>query len=126
MSLMTRRSILAVTAIALAIGIAAWWWRGQYSRRAATGTRAAGAAEAVPELASRVRDGRRVIFLGLDGADWSLLDSYIKDGTMPTLARMVREGTSGTLATLHPPLSPLVWTSMLTGTSPLEHRILDF
>ena len=45
---------------------------------------------------------------------------------MPTLGRLVREGDSGRLSTLHPPLSPLVWTSMLTETSPLEHRILDF
>jgi Flp pilus assembly protein TadD len=110
-------------ALAVSIGMAVWWWRSSHSVPPARSTFSA---EAVPELLSRVRDGRRVIFIGLDGADWSLLDSYIKDGTMPTLARLVREGTSGTLATLHPPLSPLVWTSMLTGTSPLEHRILDF
>ena len=70
--------------------------------------------------------GRRVIFVGLDGADWSLLDRYAADGTMPTLARLSREGSSGTLTTIHPPLSPLIWTTMLTGVSPLEHRILDF
>src|SRR5439155_250809 len=28
--------------------------------------------------------------------------------------------------TQHPPLSPLVWTTMMTGVSPLEHRVLDF
>jgi Tfp pilus assembly protein PilF len=72
------------------------------------------------------RDGRRVIFVGLDGADWSLLDRYAADGTMPALGRLTREGASGTLATIHPPLSPLIWTTMLTGVSPLEHRILDF
>ena len=71
-------------------------------------------------------DGRRVIFVGLDGADWSLLDRYAADGTMPALARLNREGASGTLTTIHPPLSPLIWTTMLTGVSPLEHRILDF
>ncbi len=30
------------------------------------------------------------------------------------------------LSTQHPPLSPLLWTTMMTGTSPLEHEILDF
>jgi type I phosphodiesterase/nucleotide pyrophosphatase/tetratricopeptide repeat protein len=125
---MTRRTVvIAMTVtIALAIGIAAWWWRGQDSSRAASGSRSPATVETSRELATRVRGGRRVIFIGLDGADWSLLDSYSKNGTMPALARLVREGTSGTLATLHPPLSPLVWTSMLTGTSPLEHRVLDF
>ena len=81
-----------------------------------------------PASANRVigTDGRRVIFIGLDGADWSLLDDYMPRGTMPTLARLVKEGASGTLTTIHPPLSPLIWTTMLTGVSPLEHRILDF
>jgi tetratricopeptide (TPR) repeat protein len=38
----------------------------------------------------------------------------------------VAEGAGGALETIHPPLSPIVWTSMMTGGSPLEHRILDF
>src|SRR5690349_6965414 len=32
--------------------------------------------------------GRPVIFLGLDAADWSLLDQYIARGVMPTLATL--------------------------------------
>jgi Flp pilus assembly protein TadD/predicted AlkP superfamily pyrophosphatase or phosphodiesterase len=69
---------------------------------------------------------RPVIFVGLDGADWQLLDDYIASGSMPNLARLVREGTSGILDTIRPPLSPIVWTTMMTGVSPLEHGILDF
>jgi hypothetical protein len=55
-----------------------------------------------------------------------LLDGYCADGTMANLARLVREGRSGTLRTFQPPLSPLIWTTMMTGVSPLQHRILDF
>jgi tetratricopeptide (TPR) repeat protein len=69
---------------------------------------------------------RRVIVLGLDAADWQLLDAYRADGTMPNLARLVREGRSGVLRSFKPHLSPLVWTTMMTGVSPLRHRILDF
>ena len=69
---------------------------------------------------------RPVIFLGLDAADWSLLDGYMSRGVMPNLAALAAEGTGGRLKTISPPLSPLVWTTMMTGTSPLEHRILDF
>lgn len=69
---------------------------------------------------------RRVLFVGLDGADWQYLDELIAQGTMPNLATLVREGRSGALATIHPPLSPLVWTTMMTGASPLQHGILDF
>ena len=55
-----------------------------------------------------------MIFIGLDGADWSLLDRYIArrdaDACPPR-----PEGASGTLKTIHPPLSPLIWTTMMTG-----------
>jgi Flp pilus assembly protein TadD len=80
----------------------------------------------VPDVASLAGNARPVLFIGLDGADWQLLDDYIAGGAMPNLARLVREGTSGFLETEHPPLSPIVWTTMMTGVSPLEHQILDF
>jgi tetratricopeptide (TPR) repeat protein len=64
----------------------------------------------------------RVIFVGLDGGDWQMLDQY----ALPNLASLARGGDKRVLLTQHPPLSPLVWTTMMTGVSPLEHRILDF
>jgi Flp pilus assembly protein TadD len=70
--------------------------------------------------------GRSVIVVGLDGADWQLLDRYVEAGAMPELARLKREGRSGVLHSLVPALSPLVWTTIATGRSPLEHKILDF
>jgi Flp pilus assembly protein TadD len=81
---------------------------------------------AVADIASLAQRGHPVIFLGLDAADWSLLDVYIAKGVMPNLAKLASEGTSGHLKTISPALSPLVWTTMMTGTSPLEHGILDF
>jgi len=80
----------------------------------------------VPEVAHLARAAPPVIFIGLDGADWQLLDDYIARGLMPNLARLVREGASGYSTTEHPPLSPLLWTTMMTGVSPLEHQVLDF
>ncbi|HEY0512593.1 MAG TPA: alkaline phosphatase family protein [Thermoanaerobaculia bacterium] len=79
-----------------------------------------------PEIAEAARQARPVIFVGLDGADWELLDDLMASGAMPNLAALARSGRTGTLKTLHPPLSPLVWTTMMTGVSPLEHGILDF
>jgi hypothetical protein len=86
----------------------------------------AGAPAAIPDIAGKAQPGHPVIFLGLDAADWGLLDGYMARGVMPNLARLVAEGTSGHVKTLSPALSPLVWTTMMTGTSPLEHGILDF
>ncbi|HET9210768.1 MAG TPA: alkaline phosphatase family protein, partial [Thermoanaerobaculia bacterium] len=79
-----------------------------------------------PEVTRASRPARPVIFVGLDGADWELLDDYMASGVMPNLAALARSGRTGTLKTINPPLSPLVWTTMMTGASPLDHGILDF
>ena len=67
-----------------------------------------------------------MLFVGLDGADWQFLEPLMAAGRMPNLARLEREGSGGVLLTEPPPLSPLLWTTMMTGRGPLEHRILDF
>jgi tetratricopeptide (TPR) repeat protein len=69
---------------------------------------------------------RPVLFVGLDGADWQFLDPLIARGAMPNLAKLVAEGRRGVLRTETPPLSPLLWTTMMTGQGPLSHGILDF
>ena len=79
-----------------------------------------------PERLLRPAVRARVLFVGLDGGDWQYLDRLMAEGAMPNLAALVREGDRRTIVTQHPPLSPLVWTTMMTGVSPLEHRILDF
>jgi tetratricopeptide (TPR) repeat protein len=119
---MARRPLIGLlAALILLTGAAAWWLQQSRTSVPPTDPQAR-----MPEIASRATSGRSVIFIGLDGADWSLLDQYVANGTMPVLGGLVKEGASGTLTTIHPPLSPLIWTTMLTGVSPLEHRILDF
>jgi len=81
---------------------------------------------AIPAIAARAQPRPPVVFIGLDGADWALLDQYMERGVMPALRALVNEGSSGTLETIHPALSPLIWTTMMTGVGPLEHRVLDF
>jgi tetratricopeptide (TPR) repeat protein len=118
-----RAVLITVIAVVAALAIVAIALRRHDTAQRSVGS---GAPATVTEIARRAIPGKRVIFIGLDGADWSLLDGYAARGVMPTLARLVKEGTSGTLHTIHPPLSPLVWNTMMTGMSPLDHRILDF
>jgi predicted AlkP superfamily phosphohydrolase/phosphomutase len=35
-------------------------------------------------------------------------------------------GAAGQIATLHPPLSPMLWTSIATGKRPFKHGIHGF
>lgn len=80
----------------------------------------------VAAACTRAPARRPVIVIGWDGADWQLLDALMAQGRMPELAALLAEGSSGTLRTMHPPLSPIVWTTMMTGRAPLDHGILDF
>lgn len=45
---------------------------------------------------------------------------------MPHLQRLVERGAMGRVATLHPPLSPMLWTSIATGKRPFKHGIHGF
>lgn len=80
----------------------------------------------VGELAARAAAKPPILFIGLDGADWQQLEPLLASGAMPHLAALRAASAWGELESETPALSPLLWTSMLTGVSPLEHGILDF
>lgn len=69
---------------------------------------------------------RRVLILGLDGADWQILDPLIEAGALPALAELVRTGAAAPLASTIPPLTAPAWTSFILGAGPGSHGILDF
>lgn len=71
-------------------------------------------------------DKRKVLVIGWDAADWKAIDPLLDAGLMPNLERMVSGGVRGRLATLDPPLSPMLWTSIATGKRPYKHGILGF
>jgi Flp pilus assembly protein TadD/predicted AlkP superfamily phosphohydrolase/phosphomutase len=70
--------------------------------------------------------GARLLLVGLDGADWKVVDYLLAQGKLPNLARLIREGVRARLKTIAPALSPVVWTTIATGFLPPEHGILDF
>jgi predicted AlkP superfamily phosphohydrolase/phosphomutase/tetratricopeptide (TPR) repeat protein len=69
---------------------------------------------------------RRVLLVGWDAADWRVIHPLMDAGKMPVLERLVGEGTMANLATLHPVLSPMLWTSIATGKRPFKHGVLGF
>ena len=75
---------------------------------------------------ARGETGARVLLVGIDGADWDLIDPMIAAGELPNLARLKRTGAWGRLRSSVPTLSPLLWTSIATGKTPDRHGINDF
>ncbi len=69
---------------------------------------------------------RKVLVIGWDGADWKIINKLIDQGLMPSMKQLVENGVMGNLATLDPPFSPMLWTSIATGVRPDKHGILGF
>ena len=69
---------------------------------------------------------RRVLFVGWDAADWKVISPLVDQGLMPNLARLIDTGVMGNMATLQPPLSPMLWTSIATGKRPYKHGVHGF
>ena len=69
---------------------------------------------------------KRLVVLGLDGLEQSLVEKFIAAGKMPNLKRLREMGGYSLLETTIPPLSPVAWSTFLTGSNPGKHNIYDF
>ena len=72
------------------------------------------------------RIAKKVLLIGWDAADWKFISPLMDEGLMPNLQQLVESGVNGRLATLDPPLSPTLWTSIATGKRPYKHGIHGF
>lgn len=72
------------------------------------------------------RIAKKILLIGWDAADWKIINPLLDNGMMPALESMINNGVMGNMATLDPPLSPMLWTSISTGKHADEHGILGF
>jgi predicted AlkP superfamily phosphohydrolase/phosphomutase/Flp pilus assembly protein TadD len=70
--------------------------------------------------------GGRVIVLGLDGMEPSVVDRMIDEGALPHFRTLRDGGASGLLRSSRPLLSPIIWTTIATGKTPDAHGIGHF
>ena len=77
---------------------------------------------------STVRDlGTRAVVIGVDGADWKIIDALVAEGELPNFEHLRRQGVWGKIATLPDiPLSPVIWTSVATGKTGAKHGVAWF
>ncbi|HVR71376.1 MAG TPA: alkaline phosphatase family protein [Vicinamibacteria bacterium] len=69
---------------------------------------------------------RRVTLIGLDGLGPGQLREAVERGKVPALARIMRRGAYGPLATLRPTEGPAIWTTVFTGQLPRDHGVKSF
>jgi predicted AlkP superfamily phosphohydrolase/phosphomutase len=68
----------------------------------------------------------RLVIIGLDGLEPTLAEKFMAEGKLPNLAGLQKEGTYARLRTTTPAISPVAWSSFMTGAEPSKHNIFDF
>lgn len=69
---------------------------------------------------------KKILVIGWDSADWGIIRPLADAGMMPGIQSLMQQGVSGTLKTLEPSFSPMLWTSIATGKHADKHNILGF
>jgi len=73
--------------------------------------------------ANRVR--HPVVVVGVDGAEWRLINRLWAEGRLPHLRSLADRGVTAPIETFHKE-SPVIWTSIATGVYPDVHGITGF
>ena len=68
----------------------------------------------------------QLVIVGLDGMEPTLAEKFMAEGKLPHLSKLKKEGTYARLQTTIPAISPVAWSSFMTGSNPCKHNIFDF
>jgi Flp pilus assembly protein TadD len=66
----------------------------------------------------------KVLLVGWDTADWNIISPLLDAGALPCLEGLIERGTTGRLTATAPVVSPILWTTMVTGRRAGGHGIL--
>lgn len=77
-------------------------------------------------MKQQVKESRKLVVIGLDGATWDLIIPWAEEGKLPTFKKLLDKGTYGNLKSTIPPISEPAWPSLLTGKGPGKLGIFDF
>jgi predicted AlkP superfamily phosphohydrolase/phosphomutase len=89
-------------------------------------------------IEGRIQDtGLKVVLIGLDAATWTVIDPLLEQDELPTMKKLITDGSSGVLLSHMSPIqpfsnsasvgmrSPCLWTTALTGKEEHVHGIQD-
>lgn len=68
----------------------------------------------------------RVVILGFDGVEPTIVDAMFQANELPNLAKLRKEGSYKRLTSAIPPQSPSAWSSFMTCKGTGAHGIYDF
>jgi len=56
----------------------------------------------------------------------TLIEKYMSEGKLPNFSKLRKKGVYAKLQTTTPAISPVAWSSFMTGSNPSKHNIFDF
>lgn len=68
---------------------------------------------------------RLTLLVGIDGASWVAIEDLWSQGRLPNLRALAERGVTASLTPVAD-ISPVIWTSVVTGVRPERHGITDF
>jgi predicted AlkP superfamily phosphohydrolase/phosphomutase len=69
---------------------------------------------------------KKVLVIGLDGAEPTILFSLAEEGKLPAIKKLMEGGAYGNMKSTIPSHSGPAWSSMVTGKNPGKHGVFDF
>jgi predicted AlkP superfamily phosphohydrolase/phosphomutase len=68
-----------------------------------------------------------ILFVGIDSADWDVINPLLEEGKLPNLAALIDSGVSCDLHSLEPKQkSPTIWATIATGKLPEKHGVSGY
>ncbi len=68
----------------------------------------------------------RILTIGIDGGEMSLIDKWMENGELPNLKSIKENGATGPLRSTIPPITGAAWSSFQTGTNPGKHGAFNW
>lgn len=69
---------------------------------------------------------KKTLVLSIDSGCWEYIDPLLGAGRMPNMAGLIGRGVRGVLESTMPPITPVAFSSFLTGTNPGKHGVFDW
>jgi predicted AlkP superfamily phosphohydrolase/phosphomutase len=68
----------------------------------------------------------KMMVIGWDSSDFNLILSWIKQGHMPNINRLMENGKWAKLRSVYPPVTASAWSTIITGKNAGKHGIAEF
>ncbi len=69
---------------------------------------------------------QKILVIGIDGATFNIINKLIEKNKLKNFQMLLKKGSSATLLSTIPDLSPIAWTTFATGKNAAKHGIYGF